>query len=119
VSWFVVNPIGRFGYCAYGLTVYSALPVPGADIQVRSDVNWRRVGKTHDLRLEAVQWLLESSPDVLIIATGWDGVTRPDQAIVDLHGYEVHIARNAEAIGLYNRFRRAGRLVSIHSHSTC
>jgi hypothetical protein len=119
VGWLIVNPIGRFGYSAYALTIYSGIPIPVTDLQLRSDGSWRRVGKSHDLKLESVQWLLDSSPEVLVIATGWDGVTRPDERIRAIQQCEVHIVRNDEAIDIYNRLRRGGRRVSIHYHSTC
>ena len=79
VAWLCINPPGRFGICTFACTTYSGLPRLLSDLQVRSDGKTRTVDKTHDLKLEHVQWLLEPKPEVLIIGTGWDGVTRPSK----------------------------------------
>jgi hypothetical protein len=117
--WLACNPAHRFGWSVYALTTYSAVPLPAIDLQVRPDSTWRQVAKTHNLKLEAVQWLLDARPEVLVIATGWDGVTVPDPRIQALESCEVYILKNGEAIELYNRLKRAGRNVAIHYHSTC
>ena len=117
--WLIANPPGRFGWCCYAYTTYSACPHPITDFQISADGSTRKVSKTHDLRLEQIQWLLDSKPDVLIIAVGWDGITTPDDRIREYRGCEMHIVKNKEAIELFNRLKRAGRRVAIHYHSTC
>ncbi len=62
VLWIFFNPIGRFGWCAFAVTTYNALPRPVMDIQVRADGKVRTVEKRHDLRLEDVAWLLDPLP---------------------------------------------------------
>jgi hypothetical protein len=117
--WLVGNPPGRFGWCCYAYTTYGAFPRPIADLQVRADGTTRKVAKTHQLTFEQIEWLLDSKPEVLIIAQGWDGVTTPDDRIREHHGCEVRLLKNKEAIELFNRLKRSGKLVAIHYHSTC
>jgi len=119
VGWIVGNPPGRFGWSRFGLTVYNCLPRPISDLQIRSDGRLRTVTKTHDLTLEAVQWLLEPKPEFLIIAIGWDGVTRPAAEIAALQQCQVKILKSGEALKLFNQLKKAGKLVAIHYHSTC
>jgi len=117
--WVYFNPLGRFGYCRFGFTVFGAVPYPGVDIQVRSDGKSRIVEKTHALTFERIGWLLESKPSVLIVATGWDGVTRPEEKILSYKDCELVVLQNEEAIRRYNEYKRSGKQVSIHYHSTC
>ena len=84
-----------------------------------ADGSVRKVIKTHALTFEKIKWLLDSKPDVLIIALGWDGVTTPDDRIRRYRECETHLLKNKEAIELFNRLKGAGRLVAIHYHSTC
>src|SRR6185369_7886681 len=79
--WLLANPPGRFGWCCYAYSTYSACPRPISDFQVRGDGASRKVTKTHELTFEKIEWLLEPKPEVLIIALGWDGVTTPDERI--------------------------------------
>src|ERR1041385_1195005 len=76
VVWVCFNPPGRFGWSCYAFTTYSVLPQFVTDLQIRSDDAVRKVAKTHDVRFELVEWLLESQPEVLIIAIGWGGVEK-------------------------------------------
>jgi len=118
-AWICINPPGRFGICTFACITYGGIPTPLSDLQVRSDGKTRTVEKTHDLRLEHVRWLLESKPEILMIATGWDGVTKPSKNIIDLQDCEVTILKTGEAVKLYNRLKREKKKVSIHVHSTC
>jgi hypothetical protein len=117
--WLIANPLGRFGWCGFGYTTYSAWPRPISDFQVRADGTTREVAKTHQLAFKQIAWLLTPKPEVLIIALGWDGVTSPDDQIRAYQGCEVHLLKNREAIGLFNRLKHDGRRVAIHYHSTC
>jgi hypothetical protein len=119
IVWMVVNPIARFGFCTFGLTVYNARPYPASDLDIRSDGELRIAEKTHDLRLDAVKWLLEPKPEVLIIAIGWNGMTKVDQAIEKIPDTEVRILKSGEARALYNQLKAAEKKVAIHYHATC
>jgi len=117
--WLIANPLGRFGLCRFGYTTYSALPLPLADLQVRCDGRIRIVKKTHDLTFDRIEWLLEPMPEILIIATGWDGVTRPDYKILRYKGCELLVLTNKEGIARFNELKKAGKRIAIHYHSTC
>ena len=119
LGWVLLNPPGRLGICAFGLTTYDCIPYPVSDIQIRCDGRTRSVEKTHDLKLEHVQWLLDPMPTVLIISTGWDGVTNPEQKIRDLKDCEVRILKTGEAVKEYNHLKKQGEKIAIHVHSTC
>mgnify|MGYP001178120462 CR=1 FL=1 len=117
--WLVGNPPGRFGWCCFGYATFNSLPRPVSDLQVRADGSTRKVAKTHDLSFEQIEWLLDTKPEVLIIAAGWEGAAVPDQKIREYKNCEVHILKNNEAIDLFNRLKRSGKRVAIHYHSTC
>ena len=118
-AWLIANPLGRFGWCCFGYATYNAWPRPISDFQVRADGSTRKVNKTHQLSFEQAEWLVDPTPDVLIIAVGWDGVATPDDRIREHKDCEIHILKNREAIKLFNRLKRAGKRVAIHYHSTC
>jgi hypothetical protein len=117
--WLMANPPGRFGLCCFSYSTYNAFPRPVVDFQVRSDGKTRMVRKTHDLTFDRIEWLLEPMPETLIIATGWDGVTRPDYKILHYKGCELLILKNKEGIERFNELKKAGKRVAIHYHSTC
>lgn len=117
--WLIFNPLGRFGWCCFGLTTYGGLPRPITDLQTKADGSVRKVPKTHALRLDQIKWLIEPLPETLIISTGWNGVLEPDEPIQKLKGVEVRILKSKEAAELFNQLKKAGQRVAIHFHSTC
>jgi hypothetical protein len=36
-AWVGFNPIGRFGFCRFGLLVYSAIPFPAVDLVIHAN----------------------------------------------------------------------------------
>ena len=36
-AWVGFNPIGRFGFCRFGLLVYSGIPFPGVDLVIHAN----------------------------------------------------------------------------------
>ena len=118
-GWVFLNPPGRFGFCAFGLTTYGCIPRPASDVQVRCDGTTRSVEKTHALKLEHVQWLLEPMPSILIIGIGWAGAVHPLEQVKDLKDCEVRILKTGDAIEEYNRLKSEGQMVAVHIHSTC
>src|SRR5678815_1254730 len=92
--WLIANPPARFGWCCYACSTYSSCPRLISDFQVCGDGTTRKVTKTHQLSFEQIEWLLDSKPEVLIIALGWDGVTTPDDRIRLHKGCEIHILKN-------------------------
>ena len=119
VGWVLLNPPGHFGFCMFGLTTYDRIPRPASDLQVRCDGTTRSMEKTHALKLEHVQWLLDPMPSILIIGIGWDGAVHPLEQVKDLKDCEVRILKTGEAIEEYNRLKSQGERVAIHAHSTC
>jgi hypothetical protein len=119
IAWLTANSPGRFGWCWFGYATFNAWPRLVSDFQVRSDGFTRKVNKTHELTFEQIEWLLGDKPEVLIIATGWNGMTTPDQRIRDHRGCEVRLLRTGEAIKRFNELKRAGKRVAIHYHATC
>jgi hypothetical protein len=119
VIWLWINPPGRFGFCTFGLTTYNCIPRPLSDLQVRSDGKTRKSEKTHDLKMEHVQWLLEPKPQILIIGTGWDGAVKPQADIQKIKDCDVRILKTEEAVKEFNQIKRNNKKVAIHIHSTC
>lgn len=119
VAWLIVNPPGRFGICCFGYTTYSAIPIPGLDVQARANGLFRPVGKTHGITQDVIAPLLDPIPEVLIIATGWDGVSRVAPDLKLPRGCELKALPNKEAIHLFNQLKSQGRRVAIRYHSTC
>ncbi|HPS03475.1 MAG TPA: hypothetical protein PLA90_18220, partial [Candidatus Sumerlaeota bacterium] len=78
----------------------------------------RQVPRSHGVRPDQVEWLLESQPDLLIIGTGWQEAVQPDVSIQSSDTCEVLKLPTPEAIRLYNA-QRGKRRVAIHLHSTC
>ena len=47
-TWIGFNPIGKFGFCRFGLLVYSAIPFPGVDLVIHvNGLPALRGSKTH------------------------------------------------------------------------
>ncbi len=61
VGWLAVNPpVGRFGYCRFGWTVYRSVPRLRGDFQIRADGQVRQVPRSHGVTFDQIEWLLES-----------------------------------------------------------
>jgi hypothetical protein len=119
VGWLAVNPpVGRFGYCRAGWTVYRSVPRLRGDFQIRADGQVRQVPRSHSVTYDQIEWILESKPDLFIIGTGWEEAVRPDPSILSTPTCEVQKLPTPEAIRLYNA-QRGKRRVAIHLHSTC
>lgn len=121
--WWVANPGGGFGHSGYGLTTFSRIPIPVRDIQVRADGSLKFVSKTHELNLRDLDWLVGDKPEVLIIATGWDGFLRIQTDIINRplnpQAPKLKLMKTGEALNLFNELTQAGTRVAIHVHSTC
>ena len=118
-GWLGLNRPGRFGPSCYGYTSYNALPRPVIDFQIRADGTLRRVAKTHDLGEAQLHWLLDPSPDVLVICKGWSSVVQVRDEVLQLPGRDIRVLPTGDGLSLFNELRRAGRKVAIHVHSTC
>ncbi|MHC4871838.1 MAG: hypothetical protein ACYTFY_08330 [Planctomycetota bacterium] len=103
VLWFLINPFGKFGISMFAYTTFNCFPYIATDFQVDASGEVTKAEKIHDLKLEHIQSLLDSSPEVLIIATGWDGVTKVSDEIKNYKGCRIIIEKSAKAIEEYNK----------------
>ena len=118
VGWLFVNPAAAFGISRYGLTTFNRVPIPAADLQVRSDGETRWVWKRHILDDSTLAWPLSRPASVLIIGRGWrDGVRPPQLSLPP--GTELLFLPSGEALREYNALKARGISVAIHFHSTC
>lgn len=117
--WTAANGVRGFGYSRFGLTTYRSLPIPVADLEVRTGGAWRLVPKTHEPKAESLAWLLAGRPEVLILATGWQDRVRVGNDIRNLPGPRIQVLPTPEALALYNHLSRQGTRVAIRVHSTC
>lgn len=117
-SWFVINPGGQFGLSCEGFTTYSMMPIPWFDIQVRTNGEWRIVKKDGAVSEEAILWLMESKPQVLIIARGYKAEAPVDPAILERKDCEIKVLETGEALRTFNQLRQEQRRVAIHLRST-
>ena len=117
-AWVGFNPIGRFGFCRFGLLVYSAIPFPAVDLVIHAN-GWPslRGSKAHFVAFAEVEGLLKEGPDVLIIGTGYDNLVQVEEEIAAVP--TVVILPTPEAIRRYNELRGEGKSVAAIIHSTC
>lgn len=84
---------------------------------------WRRQG--HVLEPDDLRELLrrppEALPEVLVVGTGHDGVMEVPRETIEAvrkKGIELHVAKTAEAVSLFNGFMGKKRVVAA-LHLTC
>lgn len=81
---------------------------------------WRVEG--HRLQLADVRDYLNVRADLVIIGTGYDGMMRVDDEVVEEFrklGREVYVARSRQAVRKYNEEVSKGRRVVLFIHLTC
>ncbi len=118
--WIYVNPAHRFGEITiFGLTTYSCIPYPMTDMQINSSGKIKLISKTHTPSLENFVRLADDKCDILIIATGWNGVLTPPVDINKIKNCEIKILTNKDAITYYNTLKKQNKRVTIYYHSTC
>ncbi len=117
-AWIGFNPIGRFGFCRFGLLVYSAIPVPAVDLVIHANgLPALRGSKEHFVAFAEIEGLLEEEPDVLIIGTGYDNMVQVEEKVAALP--TVVILPTPQAVRRYNELRGEGQRVAAIIHSTC
>jgi hypothetical protein len=80
---------------------------------------WRREG--HRLEIEDLAGVLAARPEVVVLGTGHDGMMDvPEGTLARLRalGLEVHSARTAEAVRIFNELEPRRRVVAA-LHLTC
>ena len=119
-AWVGVNPIGRFGFCRFGLLVYSAVPFPAVDLVIHSNgLPAVRGGKAHFVGLAEIEGLLKEGPDVLIIGTGYDNRVQVGEEILAMSAVQVLPLPTPQAVMRYNELKGKGKRVAAIIHSTC
>ena len=119
-AWIGFNPIGRFGFCRFGLLVYSAIPFPGVDLVIHANgLPALRGSKAHFVGLAEIEGLLRERPDVLIIGTGYDNMVQVEKEILAMSAVQVLPLPTPQAVRRYNELRREGKRVAAIIHSTC
>lgn len=81
---------------------------------------WRIEG--HRLQLADVKNFLGMKVDVVIIGTGYDGVMRVDEEVIDAFKKscpEVYVLKSRQAVRKYNEEVSKGRKVLLLIHLTC
>ena len=117
-AWVGFNPIGRFGFCRFGLLVYSAIPFPAVDLVVHANgLPAVRGSKEHFVAFAEIEGLLKERPDVLIIGTGYDNLVQVEEEVAALP--TVEILPTPQAVRRYNELRDEGKRVAAIIHSTC
>ena len=119
-AWVGFNPIGRFGFCRFGLLVYSAIPFPGVDLVIHvNGLPSLRGSKAHFVGLAEIEPLLRERPEVLIIGTGYDNMVQVEEQILALCSVQVLPLPTPEAVRRYNELKGEGKRVAAIIHSTC
>ena len=119
-AWVGFNPIGRFGFCRFGLLVYSAIPFPGVDLVIHANgLPALRGSKAHFVGFAEIEPLLRERPDVLIIGTGYDNMVQVEKEILAMSAVQVLPLPTPQAVRRYNELRREGKRVAAIIHSTC
>ncbi len=122
--WIWQNPIGRFGYHRFGLTVYSGIPFPAVDVVVHANgLPGIRGSKAHFISAKEFYRLIgpvDAWPEVVIIGTGYEDRVReaPDLQIRSDRPY-TELLPTPQAIRRFNELRAAGKRVAAIIHSTC
>jgi hypothetical protein len=117
-AWVGFNPIGRFGFCRFGLLVYSAIPFPAVDLVIHANgLPTIRGSKAHFVCFAEIEGLLKEGPDVLIIGTGYDNLVQVAEKVAALP--DVEILPTPQAVKRYNELRGEGKRVAAIIHSTC
>jgi hypothetical protein len=117
-AWIGFNPIGRFGFCRFGLLVYSAIPFPAVDLVIHANgLPAIRGSKEHFVGLAEIEGLLKEGPDVLIIGTGYDNLVQVEEEVAALPA--IVILPTPQAVRRYNELRGEGKRVAAIIHSTC
>jgi hypothetical protein len=119
-AWVGFNPIGRFGFCRFGLLVYSAIPFPAVDLVIHTN-GWPAIrgSKAHYVGFAEIEGLLKEGPDVLIIGTGYDDMVQVDEELLVMSSVQVLPLPTPQAVSRYNELKGEGKRVTAIIHSTC
>jgi hypothetical protein len=80
---------------------------------------WRKEG--HSLHIVDLKDVIPANPEILVIGTGYSGaMVVPGETLsyIKSKGIDVHIARTAEAVELFNKFQKDKKTIAA-LHLTC
>lgn len=121
--WLAANPAERVGCHWFGFTVYSAIPLPAADLCLYADGSFRlRSGKQHQVTGDELAALCArgsaAGAPCIIVGTGYSGAVTLT-ALPEALRNRVRLLPTPAAITLFNRLRDAGQPVAALIHTTC
>ncbi len=124
--WFIFNPIGKFGLHFFGLTVYSGIPYPYADLVVDSSSIFPQIRETksHLISDEEFDKLIgikvDAWPEYVILGTGYENKVEVSGNILTRGANPIiEILPTPEAIKLFNKLKSEGKKVKAIIHSSC
>jgi hypothetical protein len=121
--WFGINNPFRFGLHCFGLTIYSGIPFPIADMVVHPNgIPWFRSTKSLEVTNEELDNLVGSNraswPDVIIVGTGYKDLVDVNANIVIGTGIPVESYLTPKAVQRFNELKSRGTRVAAIIHST-
>ncbi len=121
--WLAANPAERVGCHWFGFTVYSAIPLPVADLYLFADGSFRlRPGKQHQVTGAELAALCPrgsaGEATLIIVGTGYSGAVTVT-ALPESLRERVRLLPTPAAVILFNQLRDAGRPVAALIHTTC
>jgi hypothetical protein len=123
IIWFIINPLGKFGYHRFGLIVYSGLPIPIKDIVVFSNGLFKFREKNHLLSIDELNNILRNKNlndiDFIIIGTGFSNIMKVDDEILGKYKNKIITKITPDAIKLFNNYKKNKKRVVAIIHSTC
>ena len=93
----------------------------GGKVEERERERLEKVfGTTHRVGDWEIKKLLLGKPEVVVIASGWEGALRvTEEERKKLGRVDLRVLRSEEAIREYNKLIKEGRKVNILVHTTC
>ncbi len=116
VLWLPLSAVavGGIAYADFGVTVVGMCPVPAFDLAFRANgAVWFRA-KSHAITAAEVRALAEGAERV-IVATGWDGQARVEEAALKLEGVKVEVLKTGDAVELYRESIRLHPTAEAHT----
>lgn len=79
-------------------------------------------GTTHKVGDWEIEKLVAGHPEMIVVATGFDGALQPEAGFLDAaveKGISLMVAQTPKAVELYNETVKAGKKVNALIHTTC
>jgi len=113
----------EFGKIVIDNKQYNQVLIIGEEVKERDYNKLEKLfGTSHIIGDWEIKSLLESDPEIIVIATGWDGVLKVKEEAIKAFkdkGIEVICAITPEAVKTYNEKKKEGKRVNALIHTTC